>query len=252
MDLKNKNVIYVGGFGGIGFCCCKTLLEQGVANVGIMDVVEDPEMLETLQAVNKAANVFYIKMDLTDMVNIEGAFTEAHDTMGRFDIVVNGSGIMNEHEIERTIQINLIGVIYSTFAALRLMDKSKGGNGGLIVNISSIVSLDAYGAYAVYTASKYGVNGFTRALSDPYYYSQTKVSFITICPSTTETAMIASLRMDALTTFDRMPPLPKTLCNNQSPENCAYNLVTAIKTAKNGSVWILSAGILREYHYPDI
>lgn len=58
-----------------------------------------------------------------------------------------------------------LGVIYSTFAALRLMDKSKGGNGGLIVNISSIVSLDAYGAYAVYTASKYGVNGFTRALS---------------------------------------------------------------------------------------
>ncbi|XP_053953649.1 alcohol dehydrogenase-like [Anastrepha ludens] len=252
MDLKNKNVIYVGGFGGIGFCSCKCLLEQGVANLGILDVVEDNEKIGTLQALNKAANVFYIKTDLTDVDNIEHAFTAAHDTMGRFDIVVNGSGIMNEHEIERTIKINLLGVIYSTFAALRLMDKSKGGHGGVIVNISSIVGLDAYGAYATYTASKYGVNGFTRALSDPYYYSQTDVSFITICPSTTETAMIASLRMDAVTTFDRMPPLPKLLCNNQSAEECAQNLVTAIKTAKNGSVWILTSGTLREYNHPDI
>lgn len=45
------------------------------------------------------------------------------------------------------------------------MDKSKNGNGGLIVNISSVAGLEPSGMFAVYSAAKCGLTAFTRAMA---------------------------------------------------------------------------------------
>lgn len=60
------------------------------------------------------------------------------------------------------------GVIHSTLIALDYMDKSKGGQGGLIVNISSVAGLEPSGMFAVYSAAKCGLTAFTRALAVNY------------------------------------------------------------------------------------
>lgn len=63
------------------------------------------------------------------------------------------------------------GVIHSTLIALDYMDKSKGGQGGLIVNISSVTGLEPSGMFAIYSAAKCGLTAFTRALAVSNYYS---------------------------------------------------------------------------------
>lgn len=58
-----------------------------------------------------------------------------------------------------------LGVINSTLTALEYMDKSKGGKGGLIVNISSVAGLQPTPLMAIYSAAKTGVTTFTRGMS---------------------------------------------------------------------------------------
>lgn len=55
-----------------------------------------------------------------------------------------------------------MGVIFSTLAAIEIMGKSNGGNGGIVMNIASVSGLDIVGSFPSYTASKHGVVGFTR------------------------------------------------------------------------------------------
>lgn len=49
--------------------------------------------------------------------------------------------------------------------ALKYMDKSKGGRGGVIANISSVAGIETTGMFAIYSAAKHGVTAFSRAMS---------------------------------------------------------------------------------------
>lgn len=133
-------------------------------------------------------DVFYHKLDITQKSDIDAAYKATAERFGHFDVVVNGSGLMNDRLVELTIQINLVstkklgsslnnfinliylhfqklGVINSTLTALEYMDKAKGGKGGLIVNISSVAGLQPTAIMAIYSAAKTGVTTFTRAMA---------------------------------------------------------------------------------------
>lgn len=79
------------------------------------------------------------------------------------------TGVMADRNIELTININLIGLINTTMEALPYMDKTQKGRGGLILNIASSLGLEPCGAIAIYSASKFGVVGFTRCLAVCYF-----------------------------------------------------------------------------------
>ncbi|XP_037939967.1 alcohol dehydrogenase-like, partial [Teleopsis dalmanni] len=134
MDLSGKNVVYLGGFGGIGSKCIEEFLQKGIKNLAIFDLHENAAVLENLRSTYTASNVFYIKMDITDKNSIEAAYNEAANKIDHFDVIVNGCGIMNDSLIELTIQINLLGLIHSTLTAMKYMSKLNNGKGGLIVN----------------------------------------------------------------------------------------------------------------------
>lgn len=55
-------------------------------------------------------------------------------------------------------------MIYCTQTAVDLMSREKGGNGGTIVNVSSVCGLDSIFAQPIYNATKHGIIGFTRSL----------------------------------------------------------------------------------------
>lgn len=131
------------------------------------------------------------------------------------------------------------------------MDKSKGGRGGIIVNISSIAGIETTGMFAIYSAAKHGVTAFSRSMANPLYYHHTQVNFITICPGLTETALLDNVQ-DKATLKEYAGPMSQRFANikRQSAETCARNLVKAVEINKLGSVWLLDLGEMSEVEMP--
>lgn len=146
-------------------------------------MIVDDDLLAEWKKQHPDTEIFYQKMDITQKSDIDAAYKATAEKLGHFDVVVNGSGLLDDRRIELTIQINLVileivlskgfiyqyflkvGVINSTLTALEYMDKSKGGRGGLIVNISSVAGLQPTPLMAIYSTSKTGVTTFTRAMA---------------------------------------------------------------------------------------
>ncbi|TDG48068.1 hypothetical protein AWZ03_005485 [Drosophila navojoa] len=248
MDLTGKNVVYLGGFGGIGQKACAQLLERQIKALAIFDLTLNEQLLAVWQAQYPNTEIFYHKVDITQKTEIEAAYKAAAERLGHFDVVVNGIGLMNDNFVELTIQINLLGLIQSSFIALEYMDKSKSGRGGVVINISSVAGIQPTPLMSVYSAAKHGVTAFTRGLGNAQVYEQTGVAFITICPGFTDTPLLFDM-------MNKMTFKPRTTINKhthkvQSPEICASNLVKVIEQGKSGSVWLLELGEMKELDMP--
>ncbi|XP_030560767.1 alcohol dehydrogenase [Drosophila novamexicana] len=250
MDLAGKNVVYLGGFGGIGQKVCAELLERQLKALAVFDLAPNDQLLGAWQAKYPNTEIFYQKVDITQKPELEAAYKAAAARLQHFDLVVNGMGLMNDHFVELTIQINLLGLINSSLLALEHMDQTKGGRGGLVVNISSVAGLQPTPLMAIYSAAKHGVTAFTRGLADAAYYARTGVAFITICPGFTDTPLLADM-LDK-TTFSFETPMKKIIpkVKRQPPEVCASNMVKVIEQAQNGGVWMLDVGEIEELDMP--
>ena len=90
-----------------------------------------------------------------------------HDELGGLHILVNNAGVMllgpvagaDTDEWRRMIEVNLLGLLYCTHAALPLM---AAGGGGDIVNVSSVAGRSADAGAAVYNMTKFGVHALLR------------------------------------------------------------------------------------------
>ncbi|TNM85491.1 hypothetical protein fugu_007762 [Takifugu bimaculatus] len=74
-------------------------------------------------------------------------------------------GINNEKNWGKTIEVNLTSVISGTYLALEHMSREHGKGGGIIINVSSMAAFFHSPHQPVYTATKHGVIGFTRAMA---------------------------------------------------------------------------------------
>ncbi|XP_053953692.1 alcohol dehydrogenase-like [Anastrepha ludens] len=252
MDLNGKNVIYAGGFGGIGQACVKELLEKGVQNLAILDLTENKELLEALQKSYPATIIHFIQFDVSKKERITAAFKEAVAKMQHFDVLVNGCGIMTDEHVDLTVEINLLGVIHSTLTALPYMDKSAGGRGGIIVNVSSVAGLEATGLFAIYSATKHGVTAFTRCMADKIYFDRFGVSFITICPGITDTNIFRNAHKKVTFEFAQEPAKIFYKAKLQTAEICAKNMIKVMETCKNGGAYILDIGNIEEVTFPEL
>ncbi|XP_033157702.1 alcohol dehydrogenase 1 [Drosophila mauritiana] len=250
MDLAGKNVVYLGGFGGIGQKCVQELLRRPIKALAIFDLNANEELLAEWKSQHPDTDIFYHKLDITQKSDIDAAYKATAERFGHFDVVVNGSGLMNDRLVELTIQINLLGVINSTLTALEYMDMAKGGKGGLIVNISSVAGLQPTAIMAIYSAAKTGVTTFTRAMANPFFYAHSGVGFITICPGFTDTGLLEDIGNKTTFTYDTPMLAMFNRVKRQKAEDCARNLVSAIETSKNGAVLMLELGETTEVDMP--
>ncbi|EDV52282.1 alcohol dehydrogenase 1 [Drosophila erecta] len=252
MDLAGKNVVYLGGFGGIGQKCVQELLQRQLKALAIFDLDANEKLLAEWKSQHPDTDIFYQKLDITQKSDIDAAYKATAERFGHFDVVVNGSGLMNDRLVELTIQVNLLGVVNSTLTALEHMDKAKGGKGGLIVNISSVAGLQPTAIMAIYSAAKTGVTTFTRAMANPFFYAHSGVGFITICPGFTNTGLLEDIANKTTFTYDNPMLAMFNRVKRQTAEDCARNLVSAIETSKNGAVLMLELGETTEVNMPDI
>ncbi|XP_018547952.1 15-hydroxyprostaglandin dehydrogenase [NAD(+)] [Lates calcarifer] len=166
MALNGKIAVVTGAGLGIGKAITEILLRNG-AKVVLLDVNETAgkSLKEAFDKQYGWERTLFLNCDVESEEQIKAAFQKTVETFGGIGILCNNAGILNENEWEKSISINLVGVIRVTYLALEHMNKLTGGRGGVIVNTASLAGLGPLLSCPVYTATKHGVIGFTRAMA---------------------------------------------------------------------------------------
>lgn len=183
MDLPGKSAIVTGGTRGIGRAIAAALVNAGV-NVCI-SARKRSEIDETVAALTaqKKGRLTGIACEVRDYSQVRAVFERCVSQFGGVDILVNNAGIgmfatveeMPPEDFRAVLETNLFGVYYCCHEAIPLM-KQRGG--GYIINISSLAGANPHPRMAAYSASKFGLNGFSEALMQEVRHDGIKVSYI--------------------------------------------------------------------------
>jgi clavulanate-9-aldehyde reducatase len=124
-----------------------------------------------------------IEADIVDEQQARHFVETAHSELGGLDILVNNAGVMllgpvegaDVGEWKQMVNVNLLGLLYCTHAALPLM---REGGGGHVVNVSSVAGRIAAAGAAVYNMTKFGVTAFSEALRQEALHSNIRVTSV--------------------------------------------------------------------------
>jgi short-subunit dehydrogenase len=191
-NLKHKNVFITGGSSGIGLASSKRLASLGANTIIFSRSQGQLKKAEKKISGSKKDNgvlVEYMPLDVSDNKMTETVMAMAVNKFGPPDILINcaGRAIPNHFEnisyeqFEDTMKINLFG-IRNTIAALLPHMKRKGGH---IINISSIAGFTGVFGYTDYSASKFGIIGFSESLRSELKKYNILISVL--CPPDTDT-----------------------------------------------------------------
>ena len=168
--LAGQTAIVTGSSSGIGEHIAKRFAEEGANVVTNSRAQERAE--ETAAAIRDAGGeAVGVGADVSEKAEAEHLVEQALAEYGRVDVMVNNAGIgriapaleMTEAEWQDVIDVNLSGVFFGAQAAGKAM--AEQGDGGHIINISSIFGSIGVQGRAPYNASKGGVDNLTRCLA---------------------------------------------------------------------------------------
>ncbi|AIQ12042.1 peptide synthetase [Paenibacillus durus] len=190
-QLSKKVAIVTGGSRGIGRSIALSMAREGADIVLVSRSVK--QLQETADEIRRlGADVLAISMDVSDGPGVQKAVDQVMERFGHIDILVNSAGItgmaamtdMNPGAWESIIQVNLMGTYHFCYAVIPHLIKQKRGK---IINIGSDSSFIGYPMMSAYAASKHGVLGLTRALSEELKNSNIQVN--ALCPALVDTDM---------------------------------------------------------------
>ncbi|MBB3221027.1 SDR family oxidoreductase [Pseudoduganella umbonata] len=227
--IEQQVVVITGASSGIGravalaFARRQACLVLAARNeVALEQVARDVERL--------GGRALVVPGDVSQWQQVARLADTAIARFGRIDTWVNNAGI-NEHapvadmtieEIERIIQVDLMGYIYGMKAALAPMRRQRQGT---IINVASIVSLRAAPLHAPYVAAKHGIAGFTEALRMELMHEKMPVQLTMVMPSFIDTPLFLNSR-------SRLGVQPRPVPPVYAPEAVAESVLFAAEHAR--------------------
>ena len=186
--LEGRAAIVTGGAAGIGAAIARAFADEG-ARVLIADR-DAATAAETARRIGDAAVAF--EVDVTREADVQAMAAEARARFGRIDILVNNAGIMRKAFVkdmteatwDAVVDVNLKATFLCSKAVLPAMIEARRGR---IINIASIAGKIGEPTASAYSAAKFGVIGFTRALA--LEVAQHEVLVNAICPGPIPTAL---------------------------------------------------------------
>ena len=168
LPLESKTALVTGASKGVGKGIALELARAG-ANVAVNFNTDAAGAEATVAEIRgMVREAFAIQANVGLAAHVERMFAETLERFPRLDILVNNAGVqtwkplldLSESEWDRTLDTNLKGCFLCTQRAARHM---RGANGGRIVNIGSGCNKVAFPNLVDYTASKGGIEMFTKA-----------------------------------------------------------------------------------------
>lgn len=161
--LTGKIAVVTGAARGLGRAVSRAYAAEG-ATVYALDRLED----EVMSFRSEAGNIRPMRMDLLDALEVAAVFAEVEREAGRVDVLVNNAGIIFYKPLEevavedwdRLLGINLRGTFLCGRAVAAGM---KARRSGVILNVSSNAGIKGGVDESVYCASKFGIEGISRA-----------------------------------------------------------------------------------------
>ncbi len=195
MLLENKVAIVTGGTRGIGYAVTEAFLAEG-AKVAVAGSRQESaeRAVAALREAHPEAALMAIWPDLANLESVRAAFAQAKDAWGALDVVVNNAGMSQalpfdaytQKDFDAILDLNVKGVLNGCKAASEFM-----GQGGCIINTSSMVSRNGQPSGVGYPMSKFAVNGITISLARALGRRGIRVN--AVAPGVTETDMVAAL-----------------------------------------------------------
>jgi len=209
--LEDTVALVTGASSGIGEATAVALAALGA---GVALVARRSDRLEDLAGRLRAggATVTVITTDITRQSEAERAVAQTVAELGRLDTLVNNAGVMllgpvvdaPVEEWERMVQLNLLGLLYCTHAALpHLLRAAEEGPRRVadLVNISSVAGRETRNGSGVYNATKHGVGAFSDALRKEITTRHVRVSLVE--PGAVATELASHNRPEVLAGMQR-------------------------------------------------
>ncbi len=189
----DKVILITGASSGIGEGIAR---ELGNAGAKVLLGARRLERIDAIAAdINSAGGLAKAQaLDVTNRASMAAFVQAALDTWRRVDVLINNAGIMplsplsagKQDEWERTIDVNIKGVLWGIGAVLPVMEAQGSGQ---IINIGSIGALAVVPTAAVYCASKFAV----RAISDGLRQENSKIRVTCVNPGVVESELASTI-----------------------------------------------------------
>jgi NADP-dependent 3-hydroxy acid dehydrogenase YdfG len=175
--------VVTGASSGIGEATAEALAAEG-ATVVVAARREDRLAELTKKIEDNGGRVLAAACDVTDEAQAHGLVRKAEEEFGRVDILVNNAGVMLlskvgkglSDEWRRMFDVNVLGLLYATDAAIETMKRQGGGH---LVNVSSVagrkVTRDSSGVYA---GSKFAVGAISEGLRQELLEDNIRVTIV--------------------------------------------------------------------------
>ena len=178
MKLEGQRVILTGAAGGMGKILAKLIADAG-AKIALIDA--NAESLQKLSATIDGSHA--VPADLSNEEGCKEAIQSATQALGGLDVLINLAGLMSfstyEDEdikwVQRLMQVNLIAPMILSRAVLPEMLKQGKGQ---IVNVGSMFGSIGFAYFAAYSASKFGLRGFSQALRRELIDSPINITYV--------------------------------------------------------------------------
>lgn len=229
--MNGRVILVTGGARGIGLAISEAAARAG-AKVAVADI-DASAAIGT--AARLGADCRGYRLDVTDEAEFDEVLDRVEEEMGPLEVLVNNAGIAEaaprvgdqpREMVDRIIDVNLNGVINGTLSALKRMEPRGRGQ---IVNVASQAGRIATPALAAYTASKFGVVGFTDTVR--FEYRGSGICVTCVMPGPVDTGMMAGTR--------KVP-----LIRLVKPEDVARETIAAIENRREDVFVPRSSGYL--------
>lgn len=167
-SLEGRKALITGASSGIGEA---TALAMAAEGAGVALAARRKDRLDELASriVSEGGRAVAIAADIGDEEQAKAMVETANAELGGLDCVVNNAGLMllgplqgaDPAEWRQMIDVNLLGLLYTTHYALPLL---RDGGGGDVINLASVAGRIASLGSGVYNMTKWGVVGFSESL----------------------------------------------------------------------------------------
>lgn len=198
-DLHGKVALVTGASGesGLGSAIALRLAQDG-ADVAVNDILPgtpDSTTIHELESLGRRA--LGVVADVSDATQVDAMMDLVLRTFGKIDILVNNAAApagadrvpvvdLDEATWDLVQRVNVKGTFLCCRAAARLMIRQ--GQGGKIINVSSLLGKQGRARYAAYSASKFAIIGLTQSLA--LELAPHRINVNAVCPGLVDTSRL--------------------------------------------------------------